>query len=113
MAAQEGNPGAENGFDSGEDDDLIEIGKHKGAAMGAKSAMQDLESLTGDQIRQEDKYAHEFKLIETNKTGGSKSDVIIIKEAIEAASMITKKVKFEEKAEETKESQSTQATLEI
>ena len=35
----------DNGFDSGEDDDLIEIGKHKGA--GAKSLFQNLESLTG------------------------------------------------------------------
>ena len=38
----------DNGFDSGEDDDLIEIGKHKGA--GAKSLFQNLESLTGTQI---------------------------------------------------------------
>ena len=42
-------------FDSGEDDDLIVIGKHKGA--GAKSLFQNLESLTGNQILQEDKYA--------------------------------------------------------
>ena len=48
-----------SGFDSGEDDDLIEIGKHKGA--GAKSLFQNLESLTGVQILQEDKYALEFK----------------------------------------------------
>ena len=27
----------EDGFESGEDDDLIEIGKHKGAAVGANS----------------------------------------------------------------------------
>lgn len=53
--------------------------------MGAKSAFQDLESLTGDQIRQEDKYAHEFKLIEQSQSG-AKTDVTVIKEAIEAAS---------------------------
>ncbi len=28
----------DNGFNSGEDNDLIEIGKHKGAVVGAKSA---------------------------------------------------------------------------
>ena len=38
----------DDGFDSGEDDDLIEIGKHKGAAEGAKSVFEDLESLTSD-----------------------------------------------------------------
>ena len=50
---------ADHDFDSGEDDDLIEIGKHKGA--GAKSLFQNLESLTGNQIIEEDKYALEFK----------------------------------------------------
>ena len=29
----------ENGFSSGEDDDLIEIGKDKGASLGAKSVL--------------------------------------------------------------------------
>ena len=38
----------EDGFDSGEDDDLIEIGRHKGATEGAKSVFEDLESLTSD-----------------------------------------------------------------
>lgn len=50
-AAAENN---DNGFDSGEDDDLIEIGRHKGTARGAKSVFEDLESLTSDQIIQED-----------------------------------------------------------
>ena len=39
---------ADDGFDSGEDDDLIEIGKHKGATQGAKAVFEDLENLTGD-----------------------------------------------------------------
>ena len=41
-AAGENQTNADNnndGFDSGEDDDLIEIGKHKGANPGAKSMM--------------------------------------------------------------------------
>ena len=38
----------QGGFDSGEDDDLIEIGKHKGTTLGAKSVFQNLESLTSD-----------------------------------------------------------------
>ena len=59
--SSKGKNAAENsGFDSGEDDDLIEIGKHKGAA-GTKSLFRDLESLTGTQILQEEKYALEFK----------------------------------------------------
>ena len=71
----------DGGFDSGEDDDLIEIGKHKGA--GAKSVFQNLESLTGDQIIQEDKYAHEFQISETKKANGPKSEFDTIKESLE------------------------------
>ena len=37
-----------DGFDSGEDDDLIEIGKDKGTTFGAKSMTANLESLTGE-----------------------------------------------------------------
>ena len=72
----------EDGFDSGEDDDLIEIGKHKGAAEGAKSVFEDLESLTGDQILREDRYAEEFNLLQSGKTNGPKTDVEIIMDAI-------------------------------
>ena len=38
----------QGGFDSGEDDDLIEIGKDRGTTLGAKSVFQNLESLTSD-----------------------------------------------------------------
>jgi len=75
----------DNGFSSGEDDDLIEIGKHKGTARGAKSVFEDLESLTSDKIIQEDQYANEFKIIESGKANGLKSDINHIKEAIEAS----------------------------
>lgn len=45
---------------------------------------QNLESLTGDQILQEDKYANEFKLTERkSKANGPKSEVDIIKDSIE------------------------------
>ena len=75
----------EDGFDSGEDDDLIEIGKHKGAAEGAKSVFEDLESLTGDQILREDRYAEEFNLLQSGKTNGPKTDVEIIMDAIQTS----------------------------
>ena len=75
----------DNGFDSGEDDDLIEIGKHKGTTRGAKSVFEDLEHLTSDQIIQEDQYANEFKIIESGKANGPKSDTNYLKEAIEAS----------------------------
>lgn len=72
----------EDGFDSGEDDDLIEIGKHKGAGEGAKSVFEDLESLTSDQILREDRYAQEFNMLSSGKTSGPKNDIDIIMEAI-------------------------------
>ena len=59
-ANQTGTPGMEgDAFDSGEDDDLIIIGKHKGVG-NAQSQLQDIESLSGDQIIKEDKYMKEF-----------------------------------------------------
>ena len=73
----------EGGFDSGEDDDLIEIGRHKGATLGAKSVFQNLESLTSDQIIKEDRYAATFKMLEAGKASGTKSEVDYIKDAIE------------------------------
>ena len=41
------------GFSSGEDDDLIVIGKHKGYG-SMKSQFQDIDDLNGDKIIQED-----------------------------------------------------------
>ena len=80
--------GEDNGFDSGEDDDLIEIGKHKGA--GAKSLFQNLESLTGNQIIQEDKYALEFRQQSSGsqKSQGAKNEIDFIKEAIEQSFVV-------------------------
>ena len=87
------NQDGDNGFDSGEDDDLIEIGKHKGT--GAKSVFQNLESLTGDQIIQEDKYANEFKQSDNKTTKNQpKNEVDVVKEQIEAA--IEEELKEEE-----------------
>ena len=53
------NDKGDDGFDSGEDDDLIVIGKHKGVG-STQSQLQNIESLSGDQIIKEDKYAKEF-----------------------------------------------------
>ena len=39
----------DNGFSSGEDDDLIVIGKHKGYG-SMKSQFQDIDDLNGDKI---------------------------------------------------------------
>ena len=77
------NKNDDDDFDSGEDDDLIEIGKHKGA--GAKSLFQNLESLTGNQIIQEDKYAQEFKQQSSGaqKSQAAKNEIDFVREAIE------------------------------
>ena len=72
-----------DGFDSGEDDDLIEIGKDKGTTLGAKSMLVNLESLTSESIMNEEKYANKFKSIEAGKSSGPKTEFDIIKEAIE------------------------------
>ena len=63
----EGNPD-NDGFSSGEDDDLIVIGKHKGYG-SMKSQFQDIDDLNGDKIIQDDAYVREFK-----KTEGKEKD---------------------------------------
>ena len=59
------------GFSSGEDDDLIVIGKHKGYG-SMKSQFQDIDDLNGDKIIQEDKYVREFKKTEGKEREGGK-----------------------------------------
>lgn len=72
------------GFSSGEDDDLIVIGKHKGYG-SIKSQFQDIDDLNGDKIIQEDKYVREFKKTEGKEREGGKpvqlSDLDLIKKA--------------------------------
>ena len=64
--------GNNNGeFSSGEDDDLIVIGKHKGYG-SMKSQFQDIDDLNGDKIIQEDKYVREFKKTEGREREGGK-----------------------------------------
>ena len=57
-----------DGFSSGEDDDLIVIGKHKGYG-SMKSQFQDIDDLNGDKIIQDDAYVRQFK-----KTEGKEKD---------------------------------------
>ena len=61
----------DGGFSSGEDDDLIVIGKHKGYG-SIKSQFQDIDDLNGDKIIQEDKYVREFKKTEGKEREGGK-----------------------------------------
>ena len=65
----------EDGFDSGEDDDLIVIGKHKGVG-SAQSQLQNIENLSGDQIIKEDKYAKEFDKL-AKQASSEKSPTLI------------------------------------
>ena len=66
----EGN-GAGGDFSSGEDDDLIVIGKNQNyGTMGTQ--FEDINELNGEKIIKEDKYYREFKKTEGKDREGSK-----------------------------------------
>ena len=62
---------------SGDDEDLIVIGKHKGVG-NAKTQLQSIEDLAGKHIIQEEKYAHEYH----KEQGSAKGDLDTILKAL-------------------------------